>query len=103
MPVIAALKRPSGFVPLVMSALALVVVALRLWISGRAPEAMHAGRPDEGPAAHIFQILISAQVPIVLYPLLRWLRTDPRGTLAVLAFQVLAVLAALAPVFLLRL
>lgn len=98
-----AIKRPSGFLPLVMSGLALCVVILRLWIFGTAPEAMHGGRGDEGPAAHIWQLLMAGQVPVILYFSARWLRKDPVGTLSVLGFQVLAILCAMAPVFLLHL
>ena len=98
-----AVMRPSGFLPIVMSILALFVVILRLAISGTAPETMHGGRPDEGPAAHIWQILIISQLPILLYFSIRWLGRDPLGTLSVLGFQLLAILAAMAPVFLLHL
>lgn len=95
--------RPSGFLPMVMSVLALFVVFLRLAMWGAGPEAMHAGRPDEGPAAHIWQILITCQIPILVYFSVKWLRTDLLGTLSVLGLQLLAILAAMAPVFLLHL
>jgi len=58
---------------------------------------------DEGAAAHIFQLLMAAQAPIVAYFAIRWLPRAPRQALLVLALQVVAALAALAPVFLLKL
>jgi hypothetical protein len=96
-----AITRPSGFVPLIMSGLALYVVVLHLVLFGAGPQAQ-AGRPDEGPEAHIWQILMTGQVPIGLYFAIRCLRSDPLGTLSVVGFQVLAFLAAAAPVFLLK-
>ncbi len=85
-----------------MSAAALSVVLLHLLGFGSGP-GIHAGRPDEGPEAHIWQILMTGQIPIVLYCAIRWLRIDPRGTLPVLVIQALAFVAAAAPVFLLKL
>jgi hypothetical protein len=97
-----AIARPSGFVPLVMSAAALYVVARHLLAFGGGPD-LHAGRHDEGPEAHIWQILMTGQMPIILYCAIRWLRNDPQGTLSVLGFQVLAFAGAAAPVFLFKL
>jgi hypothetical protein len=96
-----AIGRPSGFLPLLMSGAALYVVVLHLVLYGAGPQ-VQVGRPDEGPEAHIWQILVTGQVPIGLYFALRWLWSDPRGTLWVLGIQVLAFVAAAAPVLLLR-
>jgi hypothetical protein len=100
-----AMRRPSGFVPLAMSGAALYVVLRHLVLFGAAPHAPvdpHVGRPDEGPEAHIWQIMMTGQVPIILYLAIRWLWSDPVGTLSVLGIQVLAVVATAAPVFLLH-
>ena len=91
------LKRPSAVLPLAMSACALAVVVAHLVFVGTAREA------DEGAAAHLFQLLMAAQVPIVAYFGLRWLPTEPRETLQILALQASAALAALAPVYILNL
>jgi hypothetical protein len=96
-----ALARPSGFIPLIMSAAAVAVVVWRLLGLGGHPE-IHAGRQDEGPEAHLWQILMTGQMPIVLYFGIRWLRSDAPGTFAVLGLQILAFAAAAAPVFLLK-
>lgn len=91
------IRKPSAFLPVVMSLGALVVVLGHVVMFGGAREA------DEGAAAHIFQLLIAAQVPIVAFFAIRWLPTNPRQALPVLALHVGAVIAALAPVYLLNL
>jgi hypothetical protein len=96
-----AITRPSGFLPIVMSGAALYVVVVHLVLYGAGRHAQ-VGRPDEGPEAHIWQILMTGQVPIGLYFAIRWVRSDPWGTLAVLGIQALAFVAAAAPVFLLK-
>jgi hypothetical protein len=50
-----ALLRPSGFLPLTMSGAALLVVLTHTAIFGVARE------PDEGAAAHLWQILMARQ------------------------------------------
>jgi hypothetical protein len=88
-----------------MSGAALYVVLRHLVLFGAAPHAHvdpRVGRPDEGPEAHIWQIMMTGQVPIILYLAIRWLGSDPVGTLSVLGIQVLAIVAAAAPVLLLH-
>ena len=46
---------------------------------------------------------MAAQPPAILYFALRWLPRAPREALPILAMQIAAMLAALAPVFLLKL
>ncbi len=58
---------------------------------------------DEGTAAHFFQLLMVTQAPIVLIFAIRWIPKAPRQALQVIALQVGAALAALAPVFILNL
>ena len=90
------LKRPSAFLPVAMSLMALALVLVFLASHGPAPQA------DEGAAAHIWQLLMAAQVPIVLYVAIRWVPESPRETVPILALQLAAAVAALTPVFLLR-
>jgi hypothetical protein len=90
-------RRPSAFLPIALSLAALVIVILRIAVVGTAPE------PDEGSAAHIWQLLMAPQPPAIFYFALRWLPQAPREALPVLALQIAAMLAALAPVFLLKL
>src|SRR5689334_10613210 len=92
----AILKKPSAFLPLVMSFVALATVLLYVLIFGPAPQS------DEGIAAHIWQILMAGQIPIIAFFAVRWLPRTPRDALLVLALQGGAAVMALAPVFLLR-
>ena len=89
------LKRPSAFLPLAMSVAALVLVLAHVAVVGVAA----ARQPDEGATAHIFQLLLVAQVPLVAFFAIKWLPRTPRISLPVLALQALAVIAALAPVY----
>ena len=96
------LKQPGAFLPLAFSLGALATVAVAARLAG-----MHGthlgGQPDEGSAAHIWQLLMVAQIPIVLWFAFRWLKRAPRLTLRVLALQAGAWLAACTPVYFLHL
>jgi DNA-binding CsgD family transcriptional regulator len=92
----ALLKNPSAFLPLVMSFGALATVLIYVALFGPAPQA------DEGAAAHIWQILMAAQIPIIAFFAIKWLPRTPKQALLVLALQGGAALMALAPVYLLR-
>jgi hypothetical protein len=91
------IKKPSAFLPVAMSFSALITVLVYLAIFGVVRET------DEGTAAHIWQLLMGAQVPIVVFFAIRWLPKAPRQTLYILALQAGAALAALAPVYFLNL
>lgn len=94
---ISILKKPSAFLPVTMSFAALAAVLVHVAMFGVAREA------DEGTAAHIWQILMAAQIPIVAFFAIKWLPRTPGQALLVLALQAGAALAALAPVFVLNL
>jgi hypothetical protein len=94
---ISIMKQPSAFLPVAMSFAALATVLGHVAMFGAVREA------DEGTAAHIFQLLIAAQVPIVTFFAIKWLPRTPRQALQVLALQGGAALAAFAPVFILNL
>ena len=91
------MKHFSAFVPLIMSFAALATVVVHIGMFGAAREA------DEGTAAHIWQLLMAGQVPVVAFFAIKWLAHAPRQALPVLVLQVGAVLAALAPVYFLNL
>jgi hypothetical protein len=91
------LKQPSALIPVAMSLTALGTVLFHIAIFGIAREA------DEGTAAHIWQLLMAGQVPVVAFYAIKWLPRAPRRALQVLGVQVGAALAALAPVYLLGL
>ena len=87
------LKRPSALLPVAMSLAALATVMAYATMFGTAPQA------DEGTAAHIWQLLMAGQVPVVAFFAIKWLPTEPRQAVLVLALQVGAALAALFPVW----
>jgi hypothetical protein len=98
------IKRPSAFLPLAMSLTALtmlLVVIARYWaVHGTY---MVAREPDEGAVAHLWQLLMAGQMPILAFFAIKWLPRAPRQTLYVLALQAGAALASMAPVFFLNL
>jgi hypothetical protein len=87
------LRHPSAFLPLLMSLGALATIAVFVSLRGTAPQ------QDEGTAAHLWQILMAAQAPIVLFFALKWVPRAPRQALPIVALQVAAAIAAMAPVF----
>lgn len=91
------LKRPSAFLPIAMSMAALAIVLGTVAIFGVPHDA------DEGTAAHLFQLLIVAQLPIVAVFAIKWGPRAPSEALRILALQAGAGLAALAPVYFLHL
>ena len=91
-------KKPSAFVPMVMSFTALAVL-----LGSIAASSGVVRETDEGAIAHIWQLLMAGQLPILAYFVIRWLPRVPRQTLYVLALQIGAALAALAPVYFLGL
>lgn len=91
------LKRPSAFVPLVMSLAALATVLVSVANYGVVRE------PDEGAGAHIWQLLMAGQVPVIAFFAIKWLPRTPRQALYILALQAAAAIGALAPVFFLNL
>jgi len=96
-------RRPAAFLPLAMSlgALATLGIAAIYAITHGAPGLVR--EPDEGTAAHIWQLLMAGQMPVLFFFAVKWLPRAPRQTLFVLGLQVLAVLAAMAPVYFLGL
>jgi len=89
------LRQPSALLPLALSSVAIAMVLGHAAVFGIVREA------DEGTAAHVFQLLMGAQVPIVAFFAVKWLPRAPGPTLRVLALQAGAALAAIAAVVLL--
>ena len=90
-------RKPSAFVPIAMSLIALGVVFVHVLAFGVVREA------DEGPTAHIWQLLMAGQLPMLAYFLIKWFPKVPRYAMSVLALQIGAALAAMAPVYFLAL
>jgi hypothetical protein len=90
------MNRPSAFLPVAMSLVALALVSSEVLFG--APHAT-----DEGSMAHLWQLLMVGQLPVVGYFALRWLPKSPKEALPVMAFQFAAAFAAFAPVYWFRL
>ena len=91
------IRQPSAFLPVAMSLVALSLVLGHVAFFGVVHEA------DEGAAAHLWQILMAAQVPIMAFFAIKYLPQKPKQALLILALQIVAALTACAPVFFLKL
>jgi hypothetical protein len=87
------LTRPSALAPIAMSAAAVAVIVGYIVMFGTARQA------DEGTAAHLWQLLMAGQVPVIAFFAIRWLPAEPRKALPVLALQFAAALIAVFPVW----
>jgi hypothetical protein len=91
------IRQPSAFLPVIISLAALTMVLVHIALFGAAREA------DEGTVAHIWQILMVVQVPIIAFFAMKHIPRQPKEALQILAIQIVAMLAAFAPVFFLKL
>jgi hypothetical protein len=90
------MRQPTAILPIAMSLAALAVIAGHIAVSGTARQA------DEGLAAHLWQLLMAGQLPVIALFAVMWLPRAPRQALLVLALQLAAGIAAAAPVLLLN-
>lgn len=95
------IRKPSAYVPMVLSIAALALVVGYVVTHPQALQAV-AEPHDENTPARIFQLLIAIQVPIVAWFAVRWLPRAPKPAVLVLLLQAGAVVSALLPVFLLE-
>jgi hypothetical protein len=93
----AIVRLPGALIPMAMSLSALAIVSVHIAMYGVVRQA------DEGAAAHLWQLLMTLQLPILVIFAVRWLPKAPRQTLGVIALQAAAFCASLAPVFFLKL
>lgn len=91
------IRQPSAFLPVAISLVALALVLSHVALFGVVHEA------DEGAAAHIWQILMAVQIPIIAFFAIKYVPQKPKQALLVLALQIVAALTACAPVFFLKL
>lgn len=87
------LKRPTGFIPITMSLTALGIVI------GYAAMFGVARQPDEGTAAHLWQLLMAGQLPLIAFFAIKWLPKAPKECALVLALQGAAAVSAMFPVW----
>lgn len=86
------LRQAGAIAPVAMSLAALALVLGHAAIFGVTHEA------DEGTPAHIFQLLMAAQVPVVAFFAIKWLPQRPSQALCVMVLQAFAGILALAAV-----
>jgi len=99
----AIVRKPSAFLPLAMSLTALAMLGGAYIFAVATGHGGLVREPDEGSIAHIWQLLMAGQMPILAFFAIKWLPRAPRQTLYVLGLQAGAVLAAMAPVYFLNL
>jgi len=88
------MKHPSAWLPVAMSLAGVsLVLAHTALVGGVVHEA------DEGAPAHLWQLLMAGQVPLVLYFAVAWLPRFPGPALRVLALQAATGLASFASVY----
>src|ERR1700733_9986339 len=96
-------RRPSAFVPLGMSFTALALLGGAYLFALATGHASLERQQDEGAIAHLWQLLMAGQLPVLIFFAIKWLPRAPKATLYVLALQTAAAVAAMAPVYLLNL
>lgn len=89
-------KLPSAVAPVAMSLAALALIVVHVARYGLVREA------DEGTSAHLFQLLMALQTPVIAFFAIKWLPQAPRQGLFVLAVQLLAAFMALAALFIME-
>lgn len=87
------LKHPSAWLPIAMSLAGVGLIVLHLARYGVTHDT------DEGTSAHLFQLLMVLQVPIVGLFAVKWLPETPGPALRVLALQGAAIAAAFASLY----
>ena len=87
------IKEPTALLPLIMSFVALSIVLAHAIAFGVVHQA------DEGTPAHLFQLLIALQVPIIAFFAMKWLPRTPTKAVRIMALQAAAVTVAFASVF----
>ena len=90
---LALIKKPSAFLPILMSLAGLGLVLGHVAIYGIVHET------DEGTPAHLFQLLMVLQAPMLLFFIAKWFPREPRRAFIVMCLQGLAIVAAFAAVF----
>jgi len=95
----------AAWMPLILAGAALALLG-GFWVTGpHAPNMVldhGVYREDEGAAAHLWQLLMLAQLVAIAVFLVRWAPKAPRLTLMMLGLQLCGLVAAALPVWLLE-
>ncbi len=88
------MRQPTAYLPMAMSVGALAMIVSFVAVHGVVHQA------DDGAQAHLWQLLVAGQIPLIVVFVFRWLPTATRPALVVLALQIAAVLLlAIAPLW----
>ena len=79
------------------------MAALALLLGSLAAGTNAVRESDEGAIAHIWQLLMAGQLPLIAYFAMRWCPRVPRQAVYVLALQLGLAVTAMAPVYFLGL
>ncbi len=91
------IKKPSAWIPLGMSASALLLVLGYVGLFG-----VQKSTGDESAVARLFQFLLAGQVPIVGYFGVKWFPKHQKQALQIIAAQILAALILFLTIFFLE-
>jgi hypothetical protein len=91
------IRKPAAWLPLLFSA-AIAALLLTAYLRGDLRP-----KPDEDAYAHLFQIFLAAQIPIIAWFAIKWMPQAPRPGAIVLILQFLAIAVVCSPVYLLHL
>jgi hypothetical protein len=100
-----AFRAPSGWIPVVLAVVAIGLLAGYLATGPHEPYIVvenGVARTDESAVARIWQLLMLAQLPFILWFAANWLPKDSKRALAMLAIQGTLFFAAALPVYLLE-
>lgn len=86
-------RHTSAWLPMALSFIVLATILSAIVLFGPLVR-----QPDEGAAAHLFQIWLVLEIGMLLFFGFSWLPRKPKDAMIILAIQVILVLAACAPV-----
>lgn len=87
------IKKPSAWIPIVISIIFFAYIVIFISIFGIVRE------KDEGTGAHLFQIWLALEPFMVGFFAVKWLPRAPKPVLLILALQVVAALLPISVVF----
>jgi len=91
------LKKPSAWIPLVMSASALLLVAGYVGLFG-----VQKSSGDESSVARLFQLLLAGQLPIIGYFAIKWFPKHQKEVVRIVVIQTIAAIVPLVTILLLE-
>ena len=87
------LKQPSAWIPITLS-----LTWVAFWIFHLVMLGVPRPEPDEGTAAHLFQLWLVLETLMVAFFAIKWLPQRPQQALPILILQIALVIVVCAPV-----